>query len=438
MRRAAPFVLFSALVWVVWTTAFAQERPSVLVAKVDGSIDRTLSSYLEGAIADAEDAGSTLVVQLDSAGTLDQDAVALAQRLHDARVPVIVWVGPSPAKAQGAGLLFLYAASLGAVAPGVGVGPFEPLDLAGGDARISTADVEALATGWVTERGRETPVAFPERPVPAAAAIDGNIASVAAASITDLLGDLDGLTVGTARGEVTLQTKIAITSSERPVEVKFVDLGPIDRVLHAAASPTWIYVLLVLGLAGLAFETTQPGFGFAGFAGAGMVALAVYGLTVVPFSWLGLGMLLAGIGLLTLDVRLRRLGPLTGLGMLGFVAGSFLLFGGVADAIDVSPWLIWSFAVAAFLFWGFGLTVAVQSRERLTSTQRGLVGLVGEARGELKPDGPVFVKGTLWRGRSANGPIPAGTRVRVRGVDGLILRVEPEPPAPDPGSAPSA
>ena len=438
MRRAAPFVLFSALVWVVWTTAFAQERPSVLVAKVDGSIDRTLSSYLEGAIADAEDAGSTLVVQLDSAGTLDQDAVALAQRLHDARVPVIVWVGPSPAKAQGAGLLFLYAASLGAVAPGVGVGPLEPLDLAGGDARISTADVEALATGWVTERGRETPVAFPERPVPAAAAIDGNIASVAAASITDLLGDLDGLTVGTARGEVTLQTKIAITSSERPVEVKFVDLGPIDRVLHAAASPTWIYVLLVLGLAGLAFETTQPGFGFAGFAGAGMVALAVYGLTVVPFSWLGLGMLLAGIGLLTLDVRLRRLGPLTGLGMLGFVAGSFLLFGGVADAIDVSPWLIWSFAVAAFLFWGFGLTVAVQSRERLTSTQRGLVGLVGEARGELKPDGPVFVKGTLWRGRSANGPIPAGTRVRVRGVDGLILRVEPEPPAPDPGSAPSA
>jgi membrane-bound serine protease (ClpP class) len=438
MRRAAPFVLFSALVWAVTTTAFAQERPSVLVAKVDGSIDRTLSSYLEGAIADAEDAGSTLVVQLDSAGTLDQDAVALAQRLHDATVPVIVWVGPSPAKAQGAGLLFLYAASLGAVAPGVGVGPLEPLDLAGGDARISTADVEALATGWVTDRGRETPVAFPERPVPAAAAIDGNIASVAAASITDLLDKLDGLTVGTARGEVTLHTKIAITSSERPVEVKFVDLGPIDRVLHAAASPTWIYVLLVLGLAGLAFETTQPGFGFAGFAGAGMVALAVYGLTVVPFSWLGLGVLLAGIGLLTLDVRLRRLGPLTGLGMLGFVAGSFLLFGGVADAIDVSPWLIWSFAVAAFLFWGFGLTVAVQSRERLTSTQRGLVGLVGEARGELKPDGPVFVKGTLWRGRSADGPIPAGTRVRVRGVDGLILRVEPEPPAPDPGSAPSA
>jgi len=439
MRRAAPFVLFSALLWLVSSAAFAQARPSVLVAKVDGSIDRTLASYLEGAVADAEDAGSTLVIQLDSAGTLDQDAIELAERIHGASVPVIVWVGPSPAKAQGAGLLFLYAASLGAVAPGVGVGPLEPLDLAGGDPEISTRQVQDLATGWVTERGRETPVTFPERPVPAAAAIEGNIASVAAASITELLDEVDGLTVGTAEGRVTLHTKIATTSAEPRVQVKFVDLGPIDRVLHAAASPTWIYVLLVLGLAGLAFESTQPGFGFAGFAGAGMIALATYGLTVVPFSWLGLGLLLGGIGLLTLDVRLRRLGPLTAMGMLAFVAGSFVLFGGVADAIDVSPWLIWSFAAAALLYWGFGLTVAVQSRERLTSTQRGLVGLVGEARGELKPDGPVFVKGTLWRGRSADGPIPAGTKVRVRGVDGLILRVEPEPPAsPEAGATPPA
>jgi membrane-bound serine protease (ClpP class) len=438
MRRPAVFLLLSAAVAVVAVAASgasAQERPSVLVAKVDGSIDRTLASYLRGAIADAEEAGSTLVVQLDSAGTLDQDAVGLAERIHDATVPVIVWTGPSPAKAQGAGLLFMYAASLGAVAPGAGVGPLEPLDLAGGAAAISNEDVQALATGWVAERGRDMPLAFPERPVPAAAAIRGNIAGVAAASVTDLLDQVDGRTVGTATGEVTLHTKIATTTSEQPVEVRFVDLGPIDRVLHAAASPTWVYVLLVLGLAALAFEATQPGFGFAGFAGIGMLALAVYGLTVVPFSWVGLGLLLVGIGLLTLDVRLRRLGVLTGLGMIGFVAGSLLLFSGVAAAIDVSPWLIWSFAVAAFLYWGFGLTVAVQSRERLTSTQRGLVGLVGEARGELKPDGPVFVKGTLWRGRSADGPIPAGTKVRVRGVDGLILRVEPEPPA---GAGPGA
>ncbi len=124
---------------------------------------------------------------------------------------------------------------------------------------------------------------------------------------------------------------------------------------------------------------------------------------------------------------IRKLGALTALGLAAFLGGSLLAFARVSDQIDLSPWLVGSFTVASLLYYGFALTVAVQSRERITSTQRGLVGLVGETRGELAPEGPVFVKGTLWRGRSADEPIPPGTRVRVRGLDGLTLRVEPEP-----------
>ena len=428
-RRAASFLLLGGLILLSSASAVAQsETPaSVIVAEVEGTIDGVLASYVRDSIEEAEASGSSLVLQLDTAGTLDVDPVALAERIHDARVPVIVWAGPSPAKAAGAGLLFLYAASLAAVAPGAGVGPLEPLDLAGGDGP-SRAAIEDLATGWVDERGRPTPLGFPDEPIPAQAALDADIAQVAAASITDLLARVDGRTVGTASGDVVLHTEIATDPSGEPVTVRFTELGPVDRTLHAAASPTWIYVLLVLGIAALAFEITQPGFGFAGFAGVGMVALATYGLTVVPFSVLGLALLLLGLGLMTLDVRLRRLGVFTVTGWLGFVAGSILVFGGVSGAIDVSPWLIGSFAVGVFLFWGFALTVAIQTRERLTSTQRGLVGLVGETRGELNPEGSVHVKGTLWRGRSADGPIPAGARVRVRGVDGLVLRVSPEPP----------
>jgi membrane-bound serine protease (ClpP class) len=328
----------------------------------------------------------------------------------------------------------MYAASLAAVAPGAGVGPLEPLDLAGAEEPRPDA-VRALVSTWMAERGRADPVAFPTEPVPAQDALDGGIAELPAVSIVDLLEQLDGRTVRTAGGEVTLRTRIARAEGEDPVRIRFVDLGPVDRVLHAAASPTWIYVLLLLGLAGLAFELTQSGFGFAGIAGVGMLALAAYGLTVVPFSWVGLALLVLGIALMTYEVVARSLGAMTWLGLAALVGGSVLVFGGVADEIDVSPWLIGSAAVAALLYWGFGLTVAVQSRERVTSTQKGLVGLIGETRGELKPEGPVYVKGALWRARSADGPIPAGTRVRVRGVDGLILRVQPEP---GPGSEPEA
>lgn len=425
MRRAVPLLLLAVLIGVPLVAA-AQGGPAlVAVVKVDGSIDGTMAAYLRDALADAEAVGATVVIQLDSAGTLDQDAVELAERVHDATVPVVVWVGPAPAKAQGAGLLLMTAASLAAVAPGAGVGPLTPLDLAGAD-EPAPADVRALATRWAVERGRPAPT-FPAEPIPARPALDGNLAEIAVTSIPGLLDELDGRTVRTAEGEVTLRTRIARSEGEETVNVRFVDLGPVDRVLHAASSPTWIYVLLVIGIAALAFELVQPGFGFAGFSGVGMLALAGYGLTVVPFSWIGLGLLIGGMGAMTLDVLIRRLGVASAVGMGGFLAGSALVFGDVADQIDVSTWLIGSLAVAAFLYWGFVLTVAVQSRERITSTQKGLVGLVGEARGELKPEGPVYVKGTMWRGRSTDGPIPSGTRIRVRGVDGLILRVEADP-----------
>jgi membrane-bound serine protease (ClpP class) len=434
MRRPAlPIALavcVLALLWVGTASAQAPATSKVLVVKVDGSIDRTVAGYLTDSLAEGERTGAAVVIQLDSAGTLDQPAVELAERLFRSRVPVIVWVGPAPAKAQGAALLFLYASSLAAIAPGVGVGPLEPVDLV--DATNATlpgdAALQRMASGWAETRGRPEP-AFPSSVVPAQEALDGHVAQEVATSLPDLLSNIDGSTVQTAGGPVTLHTKIAERPGQQPVEVRFTELGPIDRVLHAAASPAAIYLLLVLGLAGLAFELTQAGFGFAGFTGLGMLALAVYGLTVVPASWPGIGLLVAGVLLLCADVLLRRLGVLTVAGVVAFLVGSFLSFRGVAPAIGISPWLIGLLTVGSVLYYGFALTVAQRSRERIATTQRGLVGLLGETRGELKPEGPVYVKGTLWRGRSNDGPIPPGTRVRVRGVDGLVLRVEPDPGA---------
>ena len=434
MRRPAiPIALavcVLALLWVGTASAQAPTTSKVLVVKVDGSIDRTVADYLTDSLTEGERTGAAVVIQLDSAGTLDQPAVDLAERLFRSRVPVIVWVGPAPAKAQGAALLFMCASSLAAVAPGVGVGPLQPVDLV--DATNATlpndAALERMASGWAKARGRPVPV-FPSSVVPAQEALDGYLAQEVATSLPDLLSTIDGSTVQTAGGPVTLHTEIAQSPTQQPVEVRFTELGPFDRVLHAVASPAAIYLLLVLGLAALAFELTQAGFGFAGFAGLGMLALAVYGLTVVPASWSGIGLLVAGVVLLCADVLLHRLGVVTAAGVVAFLVGSFLSFRGVAPAIEVSPWLIGLLTVGSVLYYGFALTVAQRSRERIASTQRGLVGLLGETRGELKPEGPVYVKGTLWRGRSNDGPIPPGTRVRVRGVDGLVLRVEPDPGA---------
>jgi len=359
--------------------------------------------------------------------------VALADRTAHLDVPVIAGIGPAPSRASGAGLLLMYAASIAAVYPGSQTGPLMPIDLAHPDVRPS--GIDETIRGWLAAHGRSDMVLDrPDVPLDGQQAVADHIAAFGALSITDLLDRVDGERVETAAGSVTLHTHVATTQAQAAqgsVEIRFENLGPVRRVLHGVASPTMVYVLLVIGAAGLAFEITQQGFGFAGVSGVALLALGAYGLTVVPPSWLGGGLMIAGTVLLVADVVLRRLGPLTGFGLGAFAVGSWLAFRVMAPAIRVSPWLIGGATVAAFLYYGFALTVVLQSRDRIVNTQRGLIGLVGEARGRLAPDGPVFVKGALWRGRSADGEIASGTRVRVRGVDGLILRVEPET---DPGT----
>jgi membrane-bound serine protease (ClpP class) len=141
----------------------------------------------------------------------------------------------------------------------------------------------------------------------------------------------------------------------------------------------------------------------------------------------GLLLLLLGLAFFTIDVFTAGLGVWTVGGTLALLAGSILLFGGVAPAIEVSPWVIGIVVLGSVLFFGFAMTVALRGRRRVSITgSEGMVGLPGEARTDLAPEGQAWVKGALWRARALNGPIPKGTRIRVRRVDGLLLLVRAE------------
>jgi membrane-bound ClpP family serine protease len=427
--RAAPILLLTcAFATLVAPAVVAQPATPIRVLEVEGPIDRPLLGYLEQQLDRAEDAGAIVVLQLDTPGSLGQDGVALAERVATLEVPVIAWVGPAPARASGAGLLLMLASSVGAVAPGSQTGPLAPIDVLRPEPLPD--DLAATIDGWLESRGRSVDPTILDRPLTGQDAVDAGIAATFGYTVPEVLRRVDGMTVRTPSGEVELRTRLATTEAEaeeRVVDLRTIEPGLIGRVLHAVATPSMVYLLLVLGLAALAFEMTQPGFGFAGFSGAALLLLAIYGTTVAIPAWPWLTALVGGIGLMAVDVRLRSLSWPTWLGLAAFAVGSWFAWSGVDDAIEVSPWLIGGATVTSLLYYGFALTVAIQSRDRIVGAQRGLIGLVGEARGRLAPDGPVFVKGTLWRGRSTGEAIDAGTPIRVRGVDGLVLRVEPEP-----------
>ncbi|MEP7060125.1 MAG: NfeD family protein [Actinomycetota bacterium] len=445
MRRSFPFLAALAVLacWPAAASATGSSTPAaapsagttptrVEVIKVEGPIDSTLLAYVNGKLDTAESEGAVVILQLNTAGALNQDGLALADRIAAMKVPVVTWTGPVPAKAAGAGVLLMGAATIATVAPGSQTGPLYPLDLAHADER---PNLTGLFVKWAALHDRTAPdlSLIADKGIAAKPAIDAGFATFPTISVPDLLEKLDAGEGGPVQVDghsYTFHTHVAKTDAqvaEGTVDIRFNNLGPIDRMLHWASSPSVIFLLLVLGLAGVAFELTQPGFGFAGFAGVGMLALAVFGLTVVPMSWLGFVMLLGGVGLLVADVRIRNLGLLSVFGLILFGVGSWLTWHGLGPAIRLSPWLLGSALIASVLYYGFGLTVALQSRDRIVTAQRGLIGLVGEARGKLSPEGPVYVKGTMWRGRTMSEPIPPGSKVRVRGIDGLVLKVEVEP-----------
>ena len=399
------------------------------VVKVKGLVDPALDDFVRGAVRSAERAGTMVILQIDSLGGYGDRAARLGEFIHQATVPVVAWVGPTGARAQGGALFLVYGASVAAMAPGAGLGPARPFDLgssrsAEDPARVGrfSSELLSLAPGaGANVTGVERLVSGPA--LPAGPALDAGAVALVAANICDLLDRVDGRSVRTGNGSVLLSTD---GCSGGGVSVRFVGMGPVRRVLHAVGTPLAVYLLLVLGAWGIAFELTQPGLGLAGIAGAIFLAFAGYGLTVVPVHWLGLGLLMAGMALQGLDVIVRRVALLTGLGTAAFAAGSVLAWRGVAPAIDLPSWLVVLATVAGLLFFGFGMTVALRARERVRTAQVGLVGLVGEVRSDLDPEGGVYVKGTIWRARSTDGPIPKGTQVRIRGIDGLILRVERE------------
>lgn len=432
VRALVPVMAVAGLLTLSMTQAaeLTQSRPIVDVIKMKGLIDPALSDFVRGAITSAERQGAAVVVlQIDSLGGYGEHAERLGEFVRGATIPVISWIAPAGARAEGGALFVVYSSSLATMAPGAGIGPARPFDLGTSRAREDPEEVSRLGTQLATlapragaaEGGARVLLDHPS--LPAGPALQAGAVAGVASSICDLLGDIDGRSLRTGAGSVVLTTK----GCPSGVLVEFDGMGPVRRALHAVSTPTAVYVLLILGLWAIAFELAQPGFGIAGLAGLIFLAFAGYGLAIVPVHWLGIALLLGGMALQGLDILMSRLALLTATGTAAFAAGSVLAWRGVAPAIDLAPWLIVLATLGGLLFLGFGMTVALKARERVRTAQVGLVGLVGDARSDLNPEGGVYVKGSIWRARSTDGFIPKGTRVRVKGIDGLILRVEEEP-----------
>ncbi|MDQ3956885.1 MAG: nodulation protein NfeD [Actinomycetota bacterium] len=434
-RAGAVAALVAGAALIAAAPVLAQEppAPAVDLIEVEGVIDDPTADYLTSRLEDAQDDAHAAIVQLDTPGGLDIAMRDIIERIMQSEIPVVVWVAPQGSRAASAGTFIAYAAHLTYMASATELGAATPVNLSGDTSETleakATNDAVAFITELARERGRD--VEFAEAAVREAEAIgvteavERGVVDGRASSLRELLEALDGQTVAVAGGTaVTLETWDPATGPT--VTVRFQQMDLLQRLLHALTSPEIAFLLLLAGAFGIIFELYNPGIGLAGILGAGSLLMGFYGLSVLPTNWTGVLLIVLAVGFLLVDLHTAGLGAWTALGVALLIGGGLLLFAGADPALSLSPWAIVAAVVVTVVFFVSVMTAALRVRLRRPITgEEAIVGMVGEARTDIAPEGTVWTKGTLWRARTMETGIAAGSKVQVKATEGLVLLVEP-------------
>jgi membrane-bound serine protease (ClpP class) len=246
-------------------------------------------------------------------------------------------------------------------------------------------------------------------------ALRDKVIDVVASDVPDLLAQIDGRTVRLVNADHKLVTKGLAH------EVLLPDWR--QRLLSVIANPSFALILMMVGVYGLIFEFSSPGFGLPGTVGAICLLLALFALQLLPVNYAGLALILLGLALMAAEVLSPSFGALGVGGVVAFIAGGILLFDRGVPGLGVPLPLILGLALSSMVFIVLAGGMALRARRAPVVSGTGM--LIGQRGPVLQSHGDVAwaeIAGERWRVR-ADTPLTAGRMVRVLAVDGLTLRV---------------
>ena len=426
-RSRSTRVLVGAALLVIGLTSTGSAQPSgdtVIRLSLDGVVDPFMADYLRTEIEDADGAAAVLIT-IDTPGGLDSSMREIVQAIQGSSTPVIGYVSPSGARAASAGAFILMATHVAAMAPATNVGASTPVGIGGVTLSEKVEqDAAAYMRGLAEQRGRNAELASTfvteSKSISAEEALEGNVIDLIAPSEQALLDEADGMVVTTADGdEVTLSTS--------GVSITEVDMSPGVGFLHRLFDPNLAFIFFWLGLALIVLELIVPGHIFSGTLGTILLVVAIVSFGLLPVRLIGIALLVASIVFFVIELKVPGLGIWSAAGVVALVLGGLFLFDSSGGA-QVAPIVIVPVALAMAGFFGFVVAKALAMRH-LPPAQgpEAVVGREGVVlAGGLKPDGVVRVAAEEWKATAADsGSVPAGAKIRVTELDGLVLTVEP-------------
>jgi membrane-bound serine protease (ClpP class) len=423
-------LIFSLLLSLLLASALAvpaaAQGKHAAVIKINDVITPAIAEFVSRSIEQAtKENAACLIIQMDTPGGLDLSMRDIIKDIMNAEIPVIVYVGPSGARAASAGAIITIAADIAAMAPGTNIGAAHPVAMGGGKMDRTMAekvvnDAVAYVKSIAQKKGRNVDWAVravrDSVSIPETEALKLKVIDFIAKDLNELLEKADGKTVEKPKGAIKLATK--------GLKIQELEMGFRQRFLATLSNPNLAYILMMIGMVGLYFELAHPGAIFPGVIGGISLILAFFAFRTLPVNYAGVLLILLGVFLFIAEIKIASYGLLTIGGLISLAIGSIMLFDSPAPFLRASFTVIIPTVLATAAFFIFVVAAALKAQlARPVTGAEGLVGEIGVAKTRLSPEGKVFVHGEWWNAYAEEGIEPE-EKVRVLKNEGLKLKVE--------------
>ncbi len=421
-----------------------------LILDIDGPIGPPTADYVVSALVAARpDEVGLVILRMNTPGGLDTSMREIIKAILASPIPVATYVAPNGARAASAGTYIAYASAVAAMAPSTNIGAATPVQLGGdqplapepkqqkpeqsqpdkggepGNAmgRKMVNDAVAYIRGLAALNGRNAEWAAEAvrsaASIPAAEALALHVIDVIADDIPDLLRQIDGRTATVAGKPQRLATA--------GLEIVAAPPGWRTELLALITNPNVAFILMLIGVYGLILEFFNPGAVAPGLVGTICLLLALYALALLPINYAGAALVLFGVALMVAEAHIGAFGALGVGGIAAFVVGALLMFPAPAPGFALSDGVVIGAAIGSAAVFLVLLAIGLRARKRPVVTGgEALLGSEGETLSWQDREGRVRVRGEIWQAR-ADAPLAAGSRIKVVGRDGLVLRVESIP-----------